>query len=378
MNRVANPHTTIKRNVMQKLKLVSLFSGGGGLDIGLDAAGFETLFANDIVPQCCETLKHNLPPKAVVRCQDIQTLSAEEIRKDIGLKDEETIDVLAGGPPCQAFSIFGQRKGTADPRGKMVYEYFRILANLKPSVFVFENVFGLLTVEGGNVFKLVCEKLSHPSDNLDYNIKVFRLNAVDYGVPQYRDRVIIIGSRTGRNVDEIPQVTFANPQGGQLAYRTVADALRGLPEPNTEFPGNHTGRVHSQQIIERYANTLPGARDVHTRINKLDLAQPSFTIICGSNCGGGKGHIHPIVPREVTPRESARIQTFPDNWTFSSKGRYVISQVGNAVPPVLAFAIGNAVRSQIFGLRSVPFRQGLVKMGQQHLFPELFEGNQNG
>ena len=144
--------------------LVSLFSGGGGLDIGLEAAGFNTRFANDIIPQCCGTLSANLPGNPTVVCEDIKKVSGEFIRKQIGIGKKDEIDVLAGGPPCQAFSIFGQRKGRADPRGQMVYEYFRILSELRPKVFAFENVFGLLTVENGEVFKVVCEKLADPSD----------------------------------------------------------------------------------------------------------------------------------------------------------------------------------------------------------------------
>ena len=362
-----------KTSSKDKLNLVSLFSGGGGLDIGLGAAGFKTLFANDVIPQCCETLRSNLSKDATVVCNDIKNVSGVDIRKAIGLTKGEAVDLLAGGPPCQAFSIFGQRRGRADPRGQMVYEYFRILSELRPRAFVFENVFGLLTVEGGDVYRLVCEKLANPSDGLNYDIRVFRLNAVDYGVPEYRDRIIIIVSRTGRNVDVIPPITHAQPNEGQLRYRNVEDAFRGLPEPNADFPKNHTGRVHSQTIIDRYAGMHPGERDAHTRINKLDLLRPSFTIICGSNCGGGKGHIHPIVPREVTPRESARIQTFPDAWVFNGKGRYAISQVGNAVPPLLAFAVGNEIRNKIFGKKRIPLRKALLKMRQTHLFPELFQ-----
>ena len=354
------------------LKLVSLFSGGGGLDIGLEAAGFKTLFANDVVPQCCDTLRKNLSNSATVICDDIKNVSGANIRTALGISGKDDVDLLAGGPPCQAFSIFGQRKGRADPRGQMVYEYFRILSELRPKAFVFENVFGLLTVENGDVYKVVCDKLANPSDGLHYDLKAFRLNAVDFGVPQFRDRVIIVGSRTGKNVGEIPPVTFSVPQKGQLRYRTVSDALRGLCDPNEDYPSNHIGRNHSSAIMDRYARMAPGERDSHTRINKLDLQRPSFTIICGSNCGGGKGHIHPLAPREVTPRESARIQTFPDAWAFAGKGRYAISQVGNAVPPLLAFAIGNEIRECIFGLRKISFKEGLAKMGQQHLFPELF------
>jgi DNA (cytosine-5)-methyltransferase 1 len=122
------------------------------------------------------------------------------------------------------------------------------------------------------------------------------------------------------------------------------------------------------QIVERYAGMRPGQRDVHTRINKLDLRRPSFTIIVGSDKGGGKGHIHPTEPREVTPRESARIQTFPDWWAFAGTVRHPIRQIGNAVPPLLASAVGNAIREQILGIPSVPFREVIEILDQQHLF----------
>jgi DNA (cytosine-5)-methyltransferase 1 len=115
----------------------------------------------------------------------------------------------------------------------------------------------------------------------------------------------------------------------------------------------------------------PGERDHFTRINKLDLTKPSYTIIVGSDKGGGKGHIHPISPREVTPRESARMQTFPDWWTFKGNGRHAIRQIGNAVPPLLAFAVGNAVRTQLFGLKEKPLSHAIKLLGQEHLFPKI-------
>lgn len=355
------------------LKLVSLFSGAGGLDIGLAAAGFETIFANDIEPNCCETLRNNLRGNVQVVCGDIQELSGAKILKSIGMK-RGGIPLLAGGPPCQAFSVFGQRKGRNDARGRMVYEYFRLLDEIAPKAFVFENVFGLLSVEHGEVFKIVKERLENPSPRLHYDISVFRLDAVNYGVPQYRDRIIIIGSRNGRKVSSIPEITPEHPSNTQFQRRTVKDALSNLPAPNPTYPSNHTGRKHSARIIARYASLKPGERDHHTRINKLDVSKPSFTIICGSDHGGGKGHVHPIEPREVTPRESARIQTFPDDWAFEGHGRVAIRQVGNAVPPLLAFAIGNAIRAQVFDLPLISFQRGISVMHQEHLFPELFKG----
>ena len=356
----------------RRLNVVSLFSGAGGLDVGLAAAGFDLLFENDINSYCCKTLEAAgkiLPQMkdAEIVCGDIKNISGPRILQHVRALGKE-VDLLAGGPPCQAFSVFGNRKGREDARGQMVDEYFRILGEIAPPAFVFENVFGLLTVQNGEVFKLVKEKLAHPTDALEYDIRVFRLNAVDYGVPQFRDRIIIIGSRLGTNVTDIPKVAFENPKDGQLRYRTVRDGLRNLPPPNEKSPSIHTGRVHGDAVIRRYDVMEPGARDVHTRINRLDLDRPSFTIICGSEHSGGKGHVHPTEPREVTPRESARMQTFPDWWPFYGVGRHAIRQVGNAVPALLAFAIGNEIRSQIFGMKKISFKRGVRFLGQEHLF----------
>ena len=364
----------VSRRGTRNLNVVSLFSGAGGLDIGLVAAGFDLLFENDINAYCCRTLEaagRMIPQMkdAEIVCGDIKEISGKRILYHVTALGK-TVDLLAGGPPCQAFSVFGNRKGRADERGQMVDEYFRILGEIEPYSFVFENVFGLLTVQNGEVFKLVKEKLAHPKVGLEYDIKVFRLNAVDYGVPQFRDRIIIIGSRTGKNVEDIPKITFENGEQGQLPYRTVRDGLRDLPPPNIVSPSIHTGRVHSEAIIRRYDAMKPGARDIHTRINRLDLNRPSFTIICGSEHSGGKGHVHPTEPREVTPRESARMQTFPDWWPFQGVGRHAIRQVGNAVPPLLAFAIGNEIRHQIFGLKKIPLKTGISFLGQGHLFKD--------
>jgi DNA (cytosine-5)-methyltransferase 1 len=230
-----------------------------------------------------------------------------------------------------------------------------------------------MTVEGGKVFAEICKKIREPKKGLKYTLSVLRLDAVDYGVPQFRDRVFIIGSRNAKTIAQIPKITSKpgiRQFEGQRSWRTVRDALRGLPSIRTEPPANHTGRDHSQRIIERYASMRPGERDHFTRINKLDLDRPSFTIIVGSDKGGGKGHIHPTEPREVTPRESARIQTFPDWWAFAGTVRHPIRQIGNAVPPLLAAAVGNAIRSQIFGLEPVPFKTILQVIDQNHLFQE--------
>jgi DNA (cytosine-5)-methyltransferase 1 len=204
-----------------------------------------------------------------------------------------------------------------------------------------------------------------------YELSVFRLNAADYGVPQSRDRVFIIGNREGKKLNSIPPICSVDAEGkvSRPPHRTVTDAFRGLP-PLGEKLQNHTSRDHSERIIERYTNLKYGERDSKTRINKLDPKRPSYTIIVGSDKGGGKGHVHPFEPREVSPRESARIQTFPDWWAFSGTSRHPIRQVGNAVPPVMAAMIGRELMKHFFGGEKRSLKTILSLLGQEHLFKE--------
>jgi DNA (cytosine-5)-methyltransferase 1 len=391
--RLSKPETTnlgVGNAQTQTLSCISLFAGAGGLDLGLEAAGFQTRFASDIDPYSCATLQLGrlaANKRGLSFLDQAVVLSANIKNLDSGLVLEASrfgrgeIALLSGGPPCQAFSIFGKRRGTGDHRGQLVYEYFRLLGQLAPESFVFENVFGLLTVENGEVFRIARQQLSEPRKGLRYELSVVRLNAVNFGVPQFRDRIFIIGSRSGKKVLSIDEFTVEPgnfKQEGQLYFRTVGDAFRGLPPPNEEFPANHTGRDHSDRIIKRYGSMTAGERDHYTRINKLDCAAPSFTIIVGSDKGGGKGHIHPTEAREVTPRESARIQTFPDWWEFTGTVRHPIRQIGNAVPPLLSFAVGNAVREQIFESSRIPVRTAIEQLSQQHLFPEWNDPQSSG
>lgn len=344
------------------------------MDLGLESVGFKTLFATDIDFHSCKTLTEGgersrrlgLPflADATVVQKDIRELSGLEILKSTGKKPGE-ISLLAGGPPCQAFSVFGKRKGLEDPRGTLVYEYLRIISEIQPQAFVFENVYGLLTIENGEIFRDLCKRLEHPGKGLKYTISFFRLNAADYCVPQSRDRVFIVGTRNGEKIDGIQKIC-----GKNVSQRTVQDALRSLPKMGAKKIANHTGREHSERIIERYSNLAPGERDSKTRINKLDKNRPSYTIIVGSDKGGGKGHVHPDEPREVTPRESARIQTFPDWWAFSGTSRHPIRQIGNAVPPMLAVSVGRTIAKKVFGIEPKSFAESVKLLGQEHLFKD--------
>ncbi|MEH2407423.1 DNA cytosine methyltransferase [Nostoc sp.] len=334
----------------KELMALSLFSGGGGLDLGFSAAGFRVGCSTDIDSFSCQTLILNNGRKIFYNdahsiTADITEISAEYLLRKAELYDSE-IDIILGGPPCQAFSIFGRRKGLDDPRGNLVWEYLKIIQEIKPKAFVFENVPGLKSIHDGKLFE---EILSELTIGGTYAISTHSYQMAEYGIPQFRERVFVIGAKNGSIV---PRMLPTHGSKSLLAlknYRTVREALRYLPEPGTfSTVLNHIGRKHSPRIVSRYENLKFGERDPKTRINKLHPERPSFTIIVGSDKGGGKGHIHPFVPREVTPRESARMQTFPDWWEFYGTGRHVIRQVGNAVPPLFATLLAEHLRVHIF------------------------------
>ncbi|MCK5518158.1 MAG: DNA cytosine methyltransferase, partial [Alphaproteobacteria bacterium] len=340
-----------KSNVLKKeLTALSLFSGGGGLDLGFSAAGFKVGCSSDIDSFSCQTLVLNNGKKPFYKhahsiVADITKVSAHDLLNEAGIGGGK-VDIVLGGPPCQAFSVFGRRQGLADPRGNLVWDYLRIIQEVQPKAFVFENVAGIKSIHGGKLFADMLKQLTLDGT---YTVSAHSYQVADFGIPQFRDRVFVIGARNGAMVP--PMVpTHGKVALGEKKYRMVKEALRFLPKPGvlSSIP-NHTGRVHSKQIIMRYKNLKFGERDPKTRINKLNPSLPSFTIIVGSDKGGGKGHVHPIIPREVTPRESARMQTFPDWWVFSGSGRHVIRQVGNAVPPLFAAVLAEHVKMYLFG-----------------------------
>lgn len=343
----------IRESQFQMLNAISLFAGGGGLDLGFSAAGFKIVYSTDIDPYSCQTLRINSGKKDyygehLVEEKDVRDVNAEQVLEKIN-KRKEDVQFVIGGPPCQAFSVFGKRKGLEDPRGNLVYEYARIIEELQPVGFLFENVSGLKTIHEGALYNDLVNALSFDDR---YSVTAHEYDVADFGIPQFRSRIIIIGSRNGKLASRM-QPTHVAPGSlfnGHMPYKTVKQVLQDMPQPGTESTlFNHVGREHSQRIIDRYRSLQFGQRDPLTRINKLHPARPSYTIIVGSDKGGGKGHVHPYHPRELTPRESARLQTFPDWWEFSSSGRHVIRQVGNAVPPLFGALLGLHVKKELFG-----------------------------
>lgn len=339
---------------------IALFSGGGGLDLGFAAAGFDIRVSTDVDPVGCTTLEENMggrkrffSPHPVI-AKDISSLSASDFLK-AGELNKGEVDIVIGGPPCQAFSVFGQRRGLGDPRGELVWEFLRIVRGLRPRAFVFENVYGLASLHNGEVLKELKRRLSMGGK---YKVDAQTYELAAYGIPQWRKRVFIVGSHIG---DAPPRMRETHGiKKGLKPFRTVGEVLSGMPPPGNGL-ANHRGRVHGDGIIQRYQSMFFGMRDKHTRINRLDPSKPSYTIVVGSDKGGGKGHVHPYEPREVTPRESARLQTFPDWWEFSGNVRHMIRQVGNAVPPLFAAQYASHVRRHVFGDKKPLAAKALTK-----------------
>jgi DNA (cytosine-5)-methyltransferase 1 len=238
-------------------KIISLFSGAGGMDIGFEMAGFETVVAVEYDISCCETLKKNRPNLSVIH-GDITQISTEEILKAGGLKPTEAA-VVVGGPPCQSFSLAGKRMGMNDPRGKLVLEFIRVVKESLPTVFVMENVRGMVNWQDGKAIDAIMNEISEPIifEGKEYIYKVNKaiLNAVDYGVPQYRERVFIVGNRLNKSF-EFPEPTHSNSINGTLnifgnnkqRVKTVWDAIGNLPE--ADAPSETALRV-SETIKER-------------------------------------------------------------------------------------------------------------------------------
>ncbi len=330
---------TIPRSKLP-LRYASLFCGGGGLDLGFALAGYVPSYSSDLVPQFAETVRQNLPGH-YVEAQDVSTLTGARLLEVAGGK----IDVMIGGPPCQSFSILGSRGSTSDPRGKLVYDYARLIKDVGPKAFLLENVPGIMTVNKGRDW---LELLEYFRQETGFHITSHKLNAADYGTPQIRQRVFLIGFREDNSLASFrwPTPTHVEPSrllsGGLKAYRTASQALEqldGLP--------NHILRVHSDRVRERYSQIPPGGRDRKDHTDRIHPDRPSGTVLVGSGAGGGRPFIHPFEDRHITVREAARLQSFPDWWSFSGGPTSAYRQVGNAVPPLMARAIANAIKAVV-------------------------------
>jgi DNA (cytosine-5)-methyltransferase 1 len=339
LNALRLPQTSNKEFVS-----VSLFSGGGGLDLGLSLAGFDFRYANDEVQYYCDTISYNFQ-NCVVEAKDIRDLKGQEIKEII---KSNRISLIAGGPPCQSFSILGKRGSFSDLRGQLVFDYIRLINELEPESFVFENVPGLLTLNGGEDW----EKLYHHFQNetgYDIYTSAPTLNAANYGVPQIRKRVFVVGFR------KPTKFTFPAPEYQDPLNLLDQNLLSWIPAKfaleNVNGLYNHDIRIHGDRVRSRYEKIPQGGRDKVDHTDRIDPERPSGTVLVGSKAGGGRPHIHPYLPRHITVREAARLQSFPDWYKFLGTSTAQYRQIGNAVPPLLALAVGKSIKTALTNLK---------------------------
>lgn len=320
-------------NTKNGLNFISLFSGGGGLDLGFSLSGFQGLYSTDIEEHYCNTIKHNFP-KHIVEKHDLNDLSGEYVLSLI----KTDVDMIIGGPPCQSFSILGNRKSTEDPRGMLAFEYARFIKEISPRGFLFENVPGILTVNGGKDWK---ELLEYFKEVTGYHLSWNKLNALNYGAPQSRERVILFGFKD-KEFASWPEPTYhLNGKNGSSAHTSgmALENIDGLP--------NHIKRIHSERVASRYSKIPQGGRCRVDHTDRIDNSKPSGTVLVGSSGGGGRPFIHPVEHRHITVREAARLQSFPDWYEFKGPGTAQYRQVGNAVAPLFAQALSKSVYNHL-------------------------------
>lgn len=327
----------------KELYAYSLFSGGGGFHIGLKKAGFKVLVANDFEPMSAETHKANWP-KTPFLLKDIRLVSGKELLK---LAGGVKPDLIFGGPPCQGFSTLGA-KLSADPRNNLFDHFVRVVEELNPKCFLFENVKSLTTMYDGQYKDYIIKKFQEIGYDVSYKV----LNAADYGVPQNRHRVFFFGTKLKHHFD-FPSPLFGQKSKGNKPYKTLGDAIMDLSKLTEEDIPNHSALEHSKIVIERYKLIKEGEKlppkdklpkhlqrsNFGNTYKRLHRNEPSLTMVPGNNAFP----IHPTLNRSLTPREAARIQSFPDKHIFKGDRRRQCILVGNAVPPLLAEILGNEI-----------------------------------
>jgi DNA (cytosine-5)-methyltransferase 1 len=351
------------------MKIISLFCGAGGLDLGFKEAGFDCVLASDIMPHAESTYKKNFPETKFIK-KDIRLISLDEIKKTVG---KQKIDVIIGGPPCQGFSNMGN-KNSADPRNNLFEKYVDIVNTVQPKCFVFENVKGMFTMFEGRFF----DKIVNSFLEIGYHVFYSVINSANYGVPQKRERIIIVGSKINRQF-KFPQHDV-NPFGKITSYKNVGKAINNLVKRN-KMP-NHIPLNHSEIVVSRYklipeGGKLPKPENLPKEIRRknfgntytrLSRKEVSSTIVPGNNALP----IHPTLNRSLTPREAARIQTFPDDFIFEGDRRSQCILVGNAVPPLLSAKIAESVSNFIKGKKY----NGIKPDGEAHV-GETFSRTKN-
>ncbi|YAI83019.1 MAG: DNA cytosine methyltransferase [cyanobacterium endosymbiont of Rhopalodia sterrenbergii] len=371
---------------------IDLFAGAGGMTLGFEQAGFDVLASVEIDPIHCAIHEYNFPFWTTI-CRNIQEITGSEI-KQLSKIGNCSIDVIFGGPPCQGFSLIGKRL-LEDERNVLAYHFVRLILELRPKYFVIENVPGMAMGEHKKLLKNIFNKFSQNNYKIETNYQV--LNAANYGIPQNRKRLFLLGCQKELTLPNYPQAISNNPTYKSVTKNssslpncpTVWDAIKDLPEVNN-YPelekrdwtivnyGTQSNYVkqlrylvdldddfsykrsydkniltsslrtkHTLKSKERFDKTLPGKTEPTSRFLKLDRDGICNTLRAGTPSSRGAHTsprpIHPITSRCITVREAARLHSYPDWFRFHVTKWHGFRQVGNSVPPLLAKAIAKEI-----------------------------------
>ncbi len=344
---------------------ISLFSGAMGLDLGLEKAVINFKICQDFDASCYETMLINNRPGMT---GDIRKIDSGTILEKANLKRGEAF-LLCGGPPCQPFSTAGKRMGINDPRGSLFMDYVRMVDETRPRFFIFENVKGLtsIAVDAGGAPGGVLEIIISELEKLGYSTVHSLLDAVYYGVPQFRERMIIIGSRDHEDIFLPAPTRFQRHQNPEMRWVTLGDTIRDLednPGPCTHFSeerlrylsmvpegGNWRDLPESLQPAAMGGAWKSGGGKVGF-YRRLSYSQPSPTVVT-SPVQKATMMCHPTKDRPLSVKEYARIQQFPEDWKITGTITNQYKQIGNAVPIGLAEAVGRAVIATANGTSTI-------------------------
>lgn len=392
VRKYCNSYISAARNAVNEdsLKMVDLFCGAGGLSLGFTQKGFVTCLANDIQDVCVDTYAHNHPetPRNRIVLGDIKEVVVDRIESLIG---GEHVDVVVGGPPCQGFSMANRQRLIDDPRNKLYKNFVQTVEKVRPPFFVMENVKGMLSVK---------DQVIEDFETIGYKVVAKVLNAKDFGVPQNRERLIYIGNRVNVDNDEI--FDRIDELSEKIPNTTLGDALFGLrkldalriknaTDLDTDESGrridhdyiqkhndyvsyinqgkvypavlNHKARYNNDRDIEIFSRLNPGDKSTDPKIADImpyarrnDIFKDKyFKLEPDKVCKTITAHmkfdcnmyIHPHEARGLTPREAARVQSYPDDYYFRGAYTKTYMQIGNSVPPLLGRAIATVLKEYV-------------------------------
>lgn len=371
------------------LTSMDLFSGCGGLTKGFAMAGIRSIFASDIDENCEKTFIRNFPGVPFL-CKDITQITKEEVDN---LTGNATPDIIIGGPPCQGFSLANKRRNKVadDPRNRLFYGFVKFINWYSPKLFVMENVKGLLSMKNGEVLNTILNEFRNAGDYGGYDVAYKVLLASDYGVPQNRERVIIIGTRkdlcvapkhpeplhfthkitVDEAISDLPQIEACQGEDVMEYPIPPQNEYQSLMRSNMGYVTNHIAMHHTKRLIERFKAIMPGQSlvdvwETHGSVKRGAPGEKSDVKFSQNNqrlwgnlpaptiaASFQSNFIHPHLNRNFTAREGARLQSFPDDFIFEGmrtkmsweKGLSQYQQIGNAVPVLMAKAIGECVIS---------------------------------